>query len=143
MKSLFSFLTTLFLFGTHLFAQTPLPYNSIKKVEGKAAVVSAHPLASEAGLKMLQQGGNAIDAAIATQLALAVVYPGAGNLGGGGFLLAKLSDGQHIAIDYRETAPEKAFKDMGHSVIINAEKPRKGAVSDEVIAIIDFLSFPC
>ena len=112
MKSFFSFFTTLFLLGTHLFAQTPLPYNSIKKVEGKAAVVSAHPLASEAGLKMLQQGGNAIDAAIATQLALAVVYPGAGNLGGGGFLLAKLSDGQRIAIDYRETAPAKAFKDM-------------------------------
>ena len=82
----------------------------IKVLHG--AVVSAHPLASRVGAMILQQGGNAIDAAIATQLALAVVYPGAGNLGGGGFLVGHLKNGRNIAIDYRETAPAKASRDM-------------------------------
>ena len=90
-----------------------LPYSIHKKFEGNnGAVVSAHPLASQAGLEILKQGGNAVDAAIATQLALAVVYPGAGNLGGGGFLVAALNDGRTVSIDYRETAPGKAYKDM-------------------------------
>ncbi len=78
----------------------------------KGAVVSAHPLASMAGLSVLKKGGNAIDAAIATQLALAVVYPAAGNIGGGGFMVAHLNNGQNITIDYREKAPSKASKDM-------------------------------
>jgi len=82
----------------------------IKVLHG--AVVSAHPLASKVGAMILQQGGNAVDAAIATQLALAVVYPGAGNLGGGGFLVGHLKNGRNIAIDYRETAPAKAHRDM-------------------------------
>jgi gamma-glutamyltranspeptidase/glutathione hydrolase len=76
------------------------------------AVVSAHHLASEAGVSILKMGGNAIDAAIATQLALAVVYPNAGNLGGGGFLVGRLSDGNLITIDYREVAPGHANRDM-------------------------------
>jgi gamma-glutamyltranspeptidase / glutathione hydrolase len=78
----------------------------------KAAVVSAHPLASKAGSWVLTQGGNAIDAAIATQWALAVVYPGAGNIGGGGFMVARMADGKTLALDYREMAPAKAFEDM-------------------------------
>ena len=78
----------------------------------KGAVVSAHPLASEAGALILSQGGNAFDAAIAIQLALAVVYPNAGNIGGGGFLVAHLTDGRNISIDYRETAPAGATRDM-------------------------------
>src|SRR5450755_2065051 len=76
------------------------------------AVVSAHPLASQAGIAILKQGGNAIDAAIATQLALAVVYPGAGNIGGGGFMVARLATLQNIAIDFRERAPAGATRNM-------------------------------
>jgi gamma-glutamyltranspeptidase / glutathione hydrolase len=88
-------------------------YSIQKKSTGsKGAVVSAHPLASKAGLDILRKGGNAIDAAIATQLALAVVYPGAGNIGGGGFLVASLSSGKTLAIDYREKAPAAAHRDM-------------------------------
>jgi gamma-glutamyltranspeptidase/glutathione hydrolase len=78
----------------------------------RGAVVSAHPLASKAGLSILKAGGNAVDAAIATQLALAVVYPGAGNIGGGGFMVAHLRNGKNISIDFRETAPGKASRDM-------------------------------
>ena len=78
----------------------------------KGAVVSAHPLASLVGVVILKKGGNAIDAAIATQLALAVVYPGAGNIGGGGFMVAHLKDGKNISLDYREKAPAKATRDM-------------------------------
>ena len=78
----------------------------------KGAVVSAHPLASKVGVAILKQGGNAIDAVIATQLALAVVYPGAGNIGGGGFMVAHLKNGKNISLDYREKAPAKASRDM-------------------------------
>lgn len=77
-----------------------------------AAVVSAHPLASEIGLDILQKGGNAIDAAVAVQFALAVVYPQAGNIGGGGFMLYRDKDGKSYALDYRERAPAKATTDM-------------------------------
>ena len=88
-------------------------YTIQKNLSGiNGAVVSAHALASEAGARMLTLGGNAFDAAIATQLALAVVYPNAGNIGGGGFLVAHLKTGQNISIDYRETAPYRASKDM-------------------------------
>ncbi len=84
------------------------------KIESVAhgAVVSAHALASEVGVNILKEGGNAVDAAIATQLALAVVYPGAGNIGGGGFMVAHLNNGENISIDYRETAPAAASRDM-------------------------------
>ncbi|MHA6727730.1 gamma-glutamyltransferase [Chryseobacterium sp. A301] len=81
-------------------------------VKNKGLVVSAHPLASEVGAKILREGGNAFDASIATQLALAVVYPQAGNLGGGGFLVGMKNTGEKFTIDFRETAPEKSTKDM-------------------------------
>ena len=91
----------------------PFKYTSSKKVIAEnGAVVSAHPLASKVGVVILKMGGNAVDAAIATQLALAVVYPAAGNIGGGGFLVGRLSNGELISIDYREKAPGSASRDM-------------------------------
>jgi gamma-glutamyltranspeptidase / glutathione hydrolase len=91
----------------------PYKYSIVKKASyQKAAVSSAHPLASQVGAMIMKQGGNAFDAAIATQLALAVVYPAAGNLGGGGFLLARKRDGELIGLDYREAAPAAANRDM-------------------------------
>lgn len=91
----------------------PYQYSINKKTINKnGAVVSAHPLASKVGIEFMKQGGNAIDAAIATQLALAVVYPGAGNIGGGGFMVARLANGQILALDYRESAPSSASRDM-------------------------------
>ena len=91
----------------------PYKYAIVKKGEfSKCAVSSAHPLASMVGAAIMKNGGNAFDAAIATQLALAVVYPGAGNIGGGGFLLARQTNGDLIGIDYREAAPSKASRDM-------------------------------
>src|SRR5581483_201545 len=77
-----------------------------------AMVASVHELASRAGLDIMQQGGNAIDAAVATGFALAVVHPQAGNLGGGGFMLIRLADGTAHFIDYREKAPAKATPNM-------------------------------
>jgi gamma-glutamyltranspeptidase/glutathione hydrolase len=78
----------------------------------RAMIVSQHVLASGAGLGVLRRGGNAIDAAVAVGFALAVVYPGAGNIGGGGFLLYRSADGQVFALDYRERAPGSATRGM-------------------------------
>ena len=77
-----------------------------------AIVVSVHELASQAGVDMLRSGGNAVDAAVATGFALAVVHPQAGNLGGGGFLLLRNADGKIHFIDFREKAPAAATENM-------------------------------
>ncbi len=82
-------------------------------MRGKHAMVaSQHKLASEIGVDIMKQGGNAVDAAIAVGLALAVVYPEAGNLGGGGFMLIRLKDGTTTSIDYREMAPAAANREL-------------------------------
>ncbi|GAA4315508.1 gamma-glutamyltransferase [Nibribacter koreensis] len=81
-------------------------------IASRGMVVSAHPEASKIGLAILQKGGNAYDAAVATEFALAVAYPRAGNIGGGGFLVYRLSTGQTGTLDYREKAPNAASRDM-------------------------------
>ena len=78
----------------------------------KAMVVSDEGLASQAGVEILKKGGNAVDAAVAVGFALAVVQPAAGNIGGGGFMLVRMADGRTGFVDYRETAPKKASRDM-------------------------------
>lgn len=83
-----------------------------KAIADNGMVVSGHPLASRVGIEILKQGGNAVDASIATQLALAVVYPRAGNIGGGGFMVYRSAAGEINTLDYREKAPAAAFKDM-------------------------------
>jgi gamma-glutamyltranspeptidase/glutathione hydrolase len=77
-----------------------------------AMVVSVHGIASQIGLDIMRAGGNAVDSAVATGFALAVVHPPAGNIGGGGFMLIRMSDGKSHFLDYREKAPAAAKPDM-------------------------------
>ena len=104
---------------TTLSAQSPQfdfyekAYPSEKQQVGKEAmVVCAHPVASEIGKTILEKGGNAIDAMVAVHFALAVAFPRAGNIGGGGFLVYRESDGDNYALDFREMAPAAAHRDM-------------------------------
>jgi gamma-glutamyltranspeptidase/glutathione hydrolase len=91
----------------------PYQYTVVKEQSfQKAAVTSAHPLASMVGAAIMKDGGNAFDAAIAVQFSLAVVFTGAGNIGGGGFLLSRNKAGVLMGIDFREAAPSKASRDM-------------------------------
>ena len=86
------------------------PKQALRAAHGM--VVTDEELGSQAGLEILKRGGNAVDAAVATAFALAVVEPAAGNIGGGGFMLIRLADGKTTFLDYRETAPGKAKSDM-------------------------------
>jgi gamma-glutamyltranspeptidase / glutathione hydrolase len=95
---------SLFIVG-QLIAQTGL-------ITTQGMVVSAREEASQIGVEILRQGGNAFDAMIATELALAVAYPFAGNIGGGGFMVYRLADGTTGSLDYREKAPKAAHRDM-------------------------------
>lgn len=104
MKKLYIFLSVILL-SQILFSQQ---YNRSRN----GMVVSADELASEVGCEVMRKGGNAIDAAVATGFALAVTYPQAGNIGGGGFMVIRLKDGKSYGIDFREKAPAKAFRDM-------------------------------
>ena len=115
---------TLFIFSTLIFLifinsckkdkiESQLVYNQNKQLFADSAmVVSAHPLASQVGMDILKKGGNAVDAAIAVQFALAVTYPVAGNIGGGGFMVIRMNDGEVATLDFREKAPLAAHRDM-------------------------------
>lgn len=93
--------------------QDPQEYQISKQAFGeKGMVVTAHPVATQIGLEILQKGGNAVEAAIAVQFALAVCYPVAGNIGGGGFMVIREKDGKVHTLDFRETAPFLAFETM-------------------------------
>ena len=116
MKKLVS--AIIFTIASHPFLANDLPiveYNSINHpvIDDKGMVVSQRMIASEVGAEILKKGGNAVDAAVATGLALAVVLPRAGNLGGGGFMVVYLKEeNKTIAIDYREKAPSAASRDL-------------------------------
>src|SRR5688500_17496614 len=91
----------------------PLLADSRDPVRGKRGMVSSSSdAASRAGIEVMKKGGNAVDAAIATGLALAVTWPAAGNIGGGGFMLIRKADGTAEVIDYRGTAPKASRRDM-------------------------------
>lgn len=105
MRYLFIWLVSvIFSFGA---ANTPL-----RDYTGTGMVLSTHELADKIGKEVLDNGGNAIDAAVAVGYALAVVHPSSGNLGGGGFAVIHLKDGTDVALDFREVAPKKATRDM-------------------------------
>ncbi len=97
------------IFTCFIYTQAQLP-SPVKSKRGMVA--SATEFASEAGIEILKSGGNAIDAAIAIGFALAVTYPNAGNIGGGGFMLVCMPNGETFAIDYRETAPMASHREM-------------------------------
>ncbi len=110
-------------------------------VADSAMVVSAHPLASTIGVEIMRKGGNAVDAAVAVQFALTVVFPEAGNIGGGGFMVLREANGKTAALDFRERAPARASRDMyldvNGEVIPNLST--KGALSSGIPGSVDGL----
>ncbi len=118
----------------------PFPYVIGKDATGDSAmVVTAHPLATKTGMEVLRKGGNAVDAAIAVHFALAVVYPQAGNIGGGGFMIFRGKEGKTDALDYREKAPaaasETMYLDSAGNVLPN--KSRIGGLACGVPGSVD------
>ena len=117
-------------------------YGHTKGVLAKhGMVVSAKEEASQIGLSILKKGGNAFDAMVATELALAVAYPNAGNIGGGGFMVYRLANGEKGTLDYREKAPSKAHRDMyldANGKVI-PDKSTLGALAIGVPGTIDAL----
>ena len=104
-RSLLSAVIVLFLLDARAASQHPV-------AAGNGMVVTAQHLATQAGVDVLKAGGNAVDAAVAVGYTLAVVYPAAGNLGGGGFMTIQLADGRKTFLDFREKAPLAASADM-------------------------------
>lgn len=124
-----TFLIFSFLFFVSAISVQAIAPDPVRSKNG--VVVSASNLASKVGLQILKKGGNAVDAAVAVGFALAVTYPSAGNLGGGGFMVIHLNDGKNITIDYREKAPLKSssniyFDDKGN---IAPDKIQEGVLS--------------
>ncbi len=119
------------------------PEREVKRgvIAQNAMVVAAQPIASKIGMEILKKGGNAFDAMVATELALAVVYPQAGNIGGGGFMVYRLKDGETGSIDYREKAPLAASRDMylDESGNVIPRKSSEGIFSVGVPGTIDAL----
>ncbi len=114
--------------------------NSISPKNGM--VSSAHPLASQVGIDILKMGGNAFDAAIAVHFTLSVVYPQAGNLGGGGFVVYRLENGENGSLDFREKAPNKSSRDMyltesDGELIVSNNKSRLGHLASGVPGSVD------
>jgi gamma-glutamyltranspeptidase/glutathione hydrolase len=106
----FSLFPSPFLEGNQAFAQSPAVQEDVQSKTG--VVVSASSYASDVGAEILRQGGNAVDAAVATAFALAVTHPSAGNIGGGGFMIVRQPNGETITIDYREEAPGASTQTM-------------------------------
>ncbi|HOW10262.1 MAG TPA: gamma-glutamyltransferase [Bacteroidales bacterium] len=109
------FLGAIFLFAACDTSTTPVvqaPVEGHSIISDSGMVVSAHPESSRIGIMILKKGGNAVDAAVAVEFALAVCYPEAGNIGGGGFMLVREADGRTDLIDYREKAPQNSFANM-------------------------------
>ncbi|MBL7813461.1 MAG: gamma-glutamyltransferase [Saprospiraceae bacterium] len=142
LRTLFYFLLPLSIFLASCKSAKPFTdYKSQKSVIADKAVVSAaHPLATKVGLNIIKQGGNAVDAAVAVQLALAVVYPRAGNLGGGGFLVYRSGDGSEVnTLDFREKAPGAASRDMylDNNKNVIESKSQKGHYASGVPGTVD------
>src|SRR5689334_25232441 len=98
-----------------LFLLVALPLSAASRLPARAKhgmVASVDPIASKVGVDIMKRGGNAIDAAVAVALALAVTWPSAGNLGGGGFMVIRKANGEAEIIDYRERAPLAANREM-------------------------------
>ncbi len=115
MKNLkfYTFILLVFAYGSCQRAVEKPLYDATKSIIADSAmVVSPHPLASDIGVAILRKGGNAVDAAVAVQFAMAACFPRAGNIGGGGFMVIRMSDGTIDALDYRERAPTAAHRDM-------------------------------
>lgn len=108
-------------------------------VADSAMVVCAHPVAAQIGIDIIRKGGNAVDAAVAVQLALTVAFPEAGNIGGGGFMILREANGKTAALDFREKAPAAAFRDMYLDSAGNVidELSIKGALASGIPGSVD------
>ena len=114
----------------------------IGTISKSGMVSSAHPLASEVGIDVLKKGGNVFDAAIAVHFALSVVYPSAGNLGGGGFAVYRLNNGEVGTLDFREKAPKLSFRNMylkeeNGELIVDDNKSKLGHLASGVPGSVD------